>query len=249
MPIAALRNSAPSLGVIRDESAVRAHACGVHDFGPVLNRAHLCFEKREAQQLESLRQRPFVERMAEPAAGDAKRLNGRDRLALLNWALDQFGVERSQMQKGFHQDMVGACAKLIFKQDLDANIDDLLIELGVTELRSEFMAITPRRTGKTYSVAMFVVAYLYAVEKSTQSIFSTGRRASQKLIELIYKFACKIPGLKASIVKHNVETIWFRGPYGEDDIRKISSYPSNPKISYSPILFVLVFLFFGPPPA
>ena len=236
MPVAGLRNSAPSLGVIREHvPAERRYPCAVNDAGVALGRAHLCFEKREAQQISALRQRPFVERIAEPAASDSKRLNGRDRLSLLNWALDQFGVERSQMQKGFHQDMVAACAKLIFKQDLEANIDDLLVELGVTELRSEFMAITPRRTGKTYSVAMFVVAYLYAVENSTQSIFSTGRRASQKLIELIYKFACKIPGLKASIIKHNVETIEFRGPYGDNDVRKVSSYPSNPKIS--PFLF------------
>lgn len=232
MPVAALRNAAPSLGIIRDEHSARLYQCAlVDEFAPIIDRAHLCYEKRESQRLESLRQRSFVDRIVDPAAKDTRRLNGRDRLALLNWALDQFGVERSQMQKGFHQDMVGACAKLIFKQDLDANLDDLLIELGVTELRSEFMAITPRRTGKTYSVAMFVVAYLYAVENSTQSIFSTGRRASQKLIELIYKFACKIPGLKASIIKHNVETIWFRGPYGENDTRKVSSYPSNPKIS------------------
>lgn len=225
MPIAGIRGGGPSLGVIRDDSYAHRHECAVNDYSAPLNRAHLCFEKRQAQLLGALQQRSFVERVAEPSANESGRVSGRDRLALLNWALNSMGLERSHMQKGFHQDMVGACARLIFKQDLEANLDDLLVELGVTELRSEFMAITPRRTGKTYSVAMFVVAYLFAVENSTQSIFSTGRRASQKLIELIYKLACKIPGLKASIIKHNVETIWFKGPY-EGDVRKVSSYPS-----------------------
>lgn len=238
MPVAGFRRGGESsLGVIREtDSYVHRHECAVSDYSPLLNRAHLCFEKRQAELINSLQQRTFVERVTEPSAADSGRVSGRDRLALLNYALNSMGVERSGMQKGFHQDMVGACARLIFKQDLEANLDDLLIELNVTELRSEFMAITPRRTGKTYSVAMFVVAYLFAVENSTQSIFSTGRRASQKLIELIYKLACNIKGLKECIIKHTVETIWFKGPY-DDDIRRVSSYPSNPKISP-------VFLFF-----
>lgn len=240
--IVGLRNAAPSLGAIRDEGYAHRHECAVNDFSAPLNRAHLCFEKRQAQLLGSLNKRSFVDRVSNPSSGETGRVSGRDRLALLNWALNSMGLERSQMQKGFHLDMVGACARLIFKQDLEANLDDLLVELGITELRSEFMAITPRRTGKTYSVAMFVVAYLFAVENSTQSIFSTGRRASQKLIELIYKLLCKIPGMKSSIIKHTVETIWIKGPY-DGDIRKVSSYPSNPKISNTCLLFFFWFLF------
>ena len=93
--------------------------------------------------------------------------------------------------------------------------------------------LTRRSFGKTYSVAMFVVALALAVEGIEQSIFSTGRRASQKLLELIFAFICKIPGMKEMIIKHNVETIWLQGPGGKDDIRKISSYPSKVKISHS----------------
>jgi len=238
MPVA---HAPASLGVITDDSRASLHQVGINHFMPDLGRAHLCFEKRKAQVSNSLQQRSFVDRIAEPAVGDSSYVSGRDRLNLLNWALDQFGIERSGMQQGFHKDMVGACARNIFKQDLESEIDDLLIELNTTKLRSQFMAITPRRTGKTYSVAMFVVAYLFAVERSTQSIFSTGRRASQKLIELIYKFACKIPGLKECIIKHTVETIWFKGPYGDEDVRKVSSYPSNPKIS--PFSFFFLFSF------
>jgi hypothetical protein len=194
-------------------------------------RAHLCYEKEQAKLFNGLRPPSFADRLANPVARDTVRMNGRERLAKVRHALNSYGLERSDMQKQFHEDMIGACARLIFKDDLEAELDDLLLELGVDELHSEFMAITPRRFGKTYSVAMFVVAMMFAVEGLEQAIFSTGRRASQKLLELVYRFLCKIPGMRESILKHNVETIWIRGPNGDQDVRKVFSYPSNVRIS------------------
>jgi len=79
----------------------------------------------------------------------------------------------------------------------------------------------------TFSVAMFVAACAFALEGTHQSIFSTGRRASKALLELVYRFLCKLPGMKDSIIVHNVETIHIQGPHGPDDVRKISSYPSK----------------------
>ena len=76
---------------------------------------------------------------------------------------------------------------------------------------------------------MFVAACAVAIERCEQAIFSTGRRASQKLLELVYTFLCKIAGVSESIIKHNVETIWIKGQYGADDVRKIYSYPSKVK--------------------
>lgn len=223
-----------------DAKAPAAHGVQVNStFEDSFSRAHLCFEKQQAKLAESLRFTPFAERAANPRAGTRTRMSGRERLTTIRRVLDSFGLERSDMQKQFHEDMIGACARLIFPDDLQSEIDDLLLELNVDELHSEFMAITPRRFGKTYSVAMFVVAMMYAVPGVEQAIFSTGRRASQKLLELVYRLLCKIPGMRESIVKHNVETIWIRGPDGDE--RKVFSYPSNVKISaLSLFLFLCV---------
>ena len=78
---------------------------------------------------------------------------------------------------------------------------------------------------------MFVAAFALAIPKKEQSIFSTGRRASQKLLELIHTFVCQIPGGKERVVKFNQENLWILGS-SPDDVRKISSYPSSKKISY-----------------
>lgn len=203
-----------------------------HNFTHILNKVHLCYEKKQAQFLAAMRVPSLVDQIVNPVESTKSYVTGRERLNIIRQILDSFGLERSDMQKTFHEDMIGACAKLIFKDDLLAELDDLLLELGVDELMQQFMAITPRRFGKTYSVAMFVVALLFGVEGIEQAIFSTGRRASQKLIELVYRFMCKIPGMRQSIIKHNVETIWIQGPYGADDVRKVFSYPSNVRISY-----------------
>jgi len=105
-------------------------------------------------------------------------------------------------------------------------------QFEVDQFKSEVMIITPRRWGKTYSVAMFVAASAFAIESTTQAIFSTGRRASKKLLDLIYQFLCKLPGMKESIITKNVEEIRIQGPGGEGDIRTICSYPSKVIVSF-----------------
>lgn len=209
-------------------------ACG--RFAEWLGRSHLCYEKQQAKAVEALRLPNLVADLLRPKPNDtSNKITGRDRLAIIKRTLDSFGLERSETQREFHDMMICACALLIFKEDLDDELDDLLQEYGITELQAEAMFITPRRWGKTYSVAMFVVAIALGIEATDHpfeiSIFSTGRRASQKLLELIYAFVCKIGGMKEMVIKHTVETIWFQGPNGPGDIRKISSYPSKVKVS------------------
>ena len=209
-------------------------ACG--RFATWLDRSHLCFEKAQAKAVEALRLPNLVADLLRPKPNDtSNKITGRDRLGVIKRTLDSFGLERSETQREFHDMMICACALLIFKDDLDDELDDLLQEYGITELQAEAMFITPRRWGKTYSVAMFVVAIALGIEAADHpfeiSIFSTGRRASQKLLELIFAFVCKIGGMKEMIVKHTVETIWLQGPNGPSDIRKISSYPSKVKVS------------------
>lgn len=77
---------------------------------------------------------------------------------------------------------------------------------------------------------MFVAGMAANLPGLVQSIFSTGRRASELLLDLIYNILCKIPDMEARIIKHTNETIWIIGD-GVGDIRKIYSYPSKVKIA------------------
>ena len=160
--------------------------------------------------------------------------SGRDRLSELQEKLDGFGLDRSEDQRLFHNEMLKSLIPLIFKDDFDENYHMLQKEFNTRDFQTECMFITPRRWGKTYSVAMMAAASAVSIEGTSepfeQAIFSTGRRASKKLLDLIYRFLCKLPGIKESIIVHNVETIWIQGPYGPTDIRKIYSYPSKVRL-------------------
>ena len=79
------------------------------------------------------------------------------------------------------------------------------------------------------SVGMFVAAYLYAVENAEICIFSTGRRASQKLLELIKSLVEKLPDGRDRILKFNQEILNLSNYDGSPGASKLSSFPSNAK--------------------
>ena len=77
---------------------------------------------------------------------------------------------------------------------------------GIQCIRYEVTAITPRRWGKTWAVAMYVLALMLAVPGIRVCVFSTGKRASSSLMEIITQFMGMIPGLNERKVKENVRS-------------------------------------------
>ena len=88
--------------------------------------------------------------------------------------------------------------------------------------------MTPRRWGKTTSVAMFVAAMLWCVPDMWISVYSTGRRASNSLAEMVAKFVCHLDdgGGGERISKRNQEELFLKGDTPEDT-RRLFSYPST----------------------
>ena len=73
---------------------------------------------------------------------------------------------------------------------------------------------------------MYVAAIAWHVP-CEQAIFSTGRRASSKLLEQVLSLINHLPGAEDRIVKSNQEMIWIKHPGNR--VAKISSYPSCAK--------------------
>ncbi len=156
---------------------------------------------------------------------------GDKRLIKLKKLLDYIpgcnGWERSKMQRMFHRNFLQAVCLHLYRDDPEVDFNKIMKMNGFDNLKQQVLCLTPRRFGKTTSVAMFVASYGLAVPNSTQCIYSTGRRASQALLELIRDFIKK--GKYADkIIKCNQETLVLQGD-NPLDIRKIHSYPSNPK--------------------
>ena len=76
---------------------------------------------------------------------------------------------------------------------------------------------------------MFVAAYLFSIPNCELCIFSPSRRQSQKMLELVKTFLAQLPGTTERIEKSNSERLWMKGSTADDDLRKVSSYPSSVK--------------------
>jgi hypothetical protein len=84
-----------------------------------------------------------------------------------------------------------------------------------------------QRFGKTTAVSMFMAAYCLSCPKSEQAVFSTGRRASQKMLENVRDMIRKVVKPER-ILKCNQEVIVIAGDE-PGDVRKINSYPACAK--------------------
>ncbi len=139
-------------------------------------------------------------------------------------------IRRSKMQIDFHEAFLAACSRHLYAQD-DQAVDWARVKekQGWSDTRSVVLCQTPRRFGKTWSCALFIAAYALCVGGSEQSIFSTGKRASSKMLELIKQFCMKSKNFDPkNIVKSNAEILVIRHP--EDGTRSVvNSYPAASK--------------------
>lgn len=153
-------------------------------------------------------------------------------------ALEEQGFKRTPIQNEMMTAYLGACMRVVYQQDFADRVTEILERLGVKELKQEIFVTAIRRCGKTYSVAMFVAAALYAIPEVEISIFSTGRRASKKLLHTIKRFVEMLPNMENTERSANEETMWIQGSEGPLDKRVVNSYPSKVQIenlnAYSP---------------
>lgn len=150
------------------------------------------------------------------------------RLAKIRKLMDMYpGWERSEMQKKFHEGFLQAVALHIYREDADIDMDAICRMNDWPNLKQQILCQTPRRFGKTTAVSMFCAAYEMSIPNSEQCIFSTGKRASDKLVENVTNFIKMIPG-EEEFIKRKGEILYY---YGEKkgDVRKCSSYPSGSK--------------------
>ncbi len=139
--------------------------------------------------------------------------------------LDALGYRRSKGQRQFHRAFIGACLKKIYGEAIYADLAKLLREYDLDQLKSDVIICTPRRFGKTMSVALFVAAYLYTQPNAEISIFSTARRASRKILALVWQMVVRLAGSHKCVVSYNQELLEIQGP--GDQTNKCHSYPAR----------------------
>lgn len=99
------------------------------------------------------------------AKGSESRLKGDAVVKNLHATLDNLGYERTESQKRFHNEMIRSALPHIYgTSDFEAHKERILEHHGLPDVQYEILICTPRRWGKTTSVAMFIAALLLECE-------------------------------------------------------------------------------------
>jgi hypothetical protein len=168
--------------------------------------------------------------------------------------IDRTPYKRSVQQTRFTQAFVQASLRVIYRYDFHTNAARLLKRFKLKELRQEVLIASPRRSGKTTAVSMFGAVAAFSMPGVEISIFSTGRRASKKLLGGIIKFLGMLPGGVQMINKNSEETVTLVNPLDSSDVRTINSYPSKvraphrapppPSTTTDPFFHFLIFFYY-----
>jgi len=132
------------------------------------------------------------------------------------------GKPRNVNQVNLHIGMSGTVLQGMFRDSPEAEMKTAMKMHGLPSCNQLYAAIAPRRFGKSKAVSMFVAAFAVACPGTTTSIFSTGKRASELLLDGIKEYIEGVPNGGFSIVKSNTETLVLQDGRHRT---KISSYP------------------------
>ena len=153
-----------------------------------------------------------------------------DRLYATLAAIDAADYPRSHHQRKFHESFIKASLRSIYTDDYAICEKRLQARYDTDYINPIVMIVTPRRFGKTYSVAQYVAAYSAAIHGKEVAIFSTGRRASKKMLDLVMKFLVPLIKGKKRIYTRNVEEViveQLEPPYLRN---KVCSYPAKVQV-------------------
>ena len=145
--------------------------------------------------------------------------------------IDTLDYPRSHHQRRFHECFIKASLKTIYGDDYQVCEPRLKQEHKCDRLKTEVMIVTPRRFGKTFSVAQYVAAFTAAVHGKEVAIFSTGRRASKKMLDLVMRFLMPLIDGKKRIITRNVEEILLKDEATGLN-NKICSYPAKVQVRH-----------------
>ena len=215
----------------------------------LITSAHRNVRKKKTQfQLDSVLQPAWV---VEIGLGRKSRAcRGDIVLQRILFLLDNMGVVRTSDQTVFHNVQIRALLPLIYGKEWARESERVMKEFGITRIDPRVLIFARRRLGKTWSVAMLVVAVLLSVENFHTIVISTGGRISSKLRDTCLIFINAIEGAKQRIFISG-ETMYVRAEfttvYGSKEIKysknvsTLSTYPSDAdrKPIYTPFIMQL----------
>lgn len=149
-------------------------------------------------------------------------------------------IIRSREQRQLHEVYIRSCLPKLYQNEWEDNQERILKAYGLEKLHQESLVVMPRRSGKTWSMAMFCAAMLIVGSDIEISVFATGQRTASKLLKLMIKMLTRalayIGGDDYRILQSNKEMVVMMGP--DKTERICGCYPGSVTVSEN-------FLFLG----
>jgi len=178
--------------------------------------------------------RNLIQTRVEAYANKVENLRGDSTIRNLYAALDLAGLTRTETQRYFHKKFVESILPHVYgKEEFNRYKERILEENGIDfdDYNPYTLISTPRRWGKTTSVAIFIAACLLTVPNIWISVYSTGRRASKALGDLVHKYLVKMETAtnlkKSGVFIKNTEELFYGG---RNDLRRLYSYPATVQV-------------------
>lgn len=133
-------------------------------------------------------------------------------------ALNGFNWKPAPHQIKFHRSMLMSMVPLIYGDDWENYAENIRQSLRLEEgekIKQQVVISTPRRYGKTVSVAMFCAALLYALPGHQIACFSPFGRQSDLFTDMVYKFFIQLPNGIGMVAKKNNEKL-ITSPNGRE---------------------------------
>jgi hypothetical protein len=146
---------------------------------------------------------------------------------------DQGGSYRSQMQIEVHNMVVSICSRIVFGQFFDAYKKDIMDRYNYEpiDIYPVISIITPRRCGKTVSIAIAATVLLVCVPNVEIAIFSKVLEQCIMMMDKIkFYLNQQFPHIYSKLSKKNDQHIFYQPT--DKDIRKIHAYPSGVDVRF-----------------
>lgn len=142
--------------------------------------------------------------------------------------IDENGYNRSDAQRLFINHFTAACLNQLYKgTDLYKNLEKIMREFSLDEVRSDVIVTTPRRWGKTWSVAIFCAAFIMSQIKARIFIYSTCRATANAMLMLIYQIVMAVCKDKSVIQVYTLQDCRLRVSNSRGSWGEVCSSSSN----------------------
>lgn len=228
--------STPTPGQVDTGDVVVLDSSGMLYGGILSYFTEKCAQAKDKRRLEA-RHRTGLCRKSDAGTG----LEGDKRIEQIRYLLENGFTDeqnkriiRSREQRMIHETYIRTSIPKIFQNEWEDNQERIMLKYGIEKLEQETFVVMPRRSGKTWSMAMYCAVMLVVCSDIEISIFATGQRTAGKLLKLIDKMLTKllafVGGDNYKVLQRNKEGIVLIGPDGTE--RKCGCYPGSASVSY-----------------